>query len=56
VGRVDDFDGIFQRLALDPGPHRIEIKAEGHQTLGFDVKIPIDGTITYRGELERITP
>jgi hypothetical protein len=55
VGRVDDFDGVFQRLELASGPHRIEIRAEGYQPLGFDVRIPIDDTITYRGELERTT-
>jgi hypothetical protein len=53
VGRVDDFDGIFQRLELPAGPHRIEIRAEGRQPLEFDVRIPIDDTIAYRGELER---
>ena len=25
AGEVDDYDGIFQRLNLEPGPHRIEI-------------------------------
>ncbi len=27
VGRVDDFDGLFQRLHLASGPHRLEIRA-----------------------------
>jgi hypothetical protein len=51
VGRVDDFDGMFQRLEIRAGTHRIEIRADGYETLGFDVRIPIDETITYHGEL-----
>ena len=26
VGVVDDFDGVFQRLRLEPGPHHLEIR------------------------------
>ena len=29
VGVVDDFDGVFQRLRLEPGPHHLEIRAAG---------------------------
>ena len=29
VGIVDDFDGAFQRLELEPGAHSIEIRAPG---------------------------
>jgi hypothetical protein len=53
VGVVDDFDGIFQRLPLDAGPHRIEMHAPQYQTLAVDVMIQPDLTITYRGELEK---
>ena len=31
VGTVDDFDGTFQRLRLDAGPHQIEIHADGYE-------------------------
>jgi hypothetical protein len=53
VGVVDDYDGIFQRLRLDAGPHRIEIHAPQHQPLAVDVMIQPDLTITYRGALAR---
>jgi hypothetical protein len=33
AGTVDDFDGIFQRLRLTPGPHEITIYLEGYRTL-----------------------
>jgi len=54
VGQVDDFDGIFQRLHLDSGPHRIEVRAPGYESLSFDVRITPDHTTTYEGELKKI--
>ena len=53
VGVVDDFDNAFQKLKLDRGPHRIEIRAPNHQSLSVDVMIQEDFTITYRGELAK---
>ena len=53
VGRVDDFDGMFQRLHIEPGPHRIEIRADGYETLEFEVRMLPDRTTTYEGELKR---
>ncbi|MEW5983537.1 MAG: PEGA domain-containing protein [Acidobacteriota bacterium] len=54
AGRVDDFDGIFQRLKLKPGPHKIEISAPGYAPLVFDVDVRLNDTITYEGVLEPI--
>ena len=54
VGRVDDFDGMFQRLHIEPGPHRIEIRADGYETLEFEVRLLPDKTTTYEGELKRL--
>ena len=54
VGIVDDFDGVFQRLHLPSGPHRIEVRAPGYETLTFDVQIRFDETTKYEGELRRI--
>mgnify|MGYP001397613324 CR=1 FL=1 len=56
VGVVDEFDGAFQRLRLDTGPHRIEIRKEGFETLRFDVRVTFDHTITLRGELRPASP
>jgi len=52
MGIVDDFDGTFQRMELEVGPHRIEIRAPGHETLGFDVRIEFGDTVTFRGVLQ----
>jgi hypothetical protein len=54
VGHVDDFDGLFQKLNLESGPHRIEIRAPRYETLSIDVRIEFDETVTYRGELQRV--
>ena len=32
AGIVDDFDGTFQKLYLQPGEHTIELRLEGHRT------------------------
>ena len=52
-GSVDDYDGNFQELHLEPGPHRIEIRLEGYDTLSFEVRILPNQTVTYRGELRK---
>jgi len=54
VGVVDDFDGIFQRLHIETGPHRVEVRAPGYETLVIEVRITADDTTTYHGELKRI--
>lgn len=54
VGVVDSFDGVFQRLGLEGGGHRVEIKAEGFEPVEFDVLITPGETVIYKGELKRI--
>jgi hypothetical protein len=54
AGIVDEFDNAFQRLRIDSGPHRIEVRREGFEPLSFEVRILPDRTITYRGELKRL--
>ena len=47
AGIVDDYDGVFQRLNLEAGAHRIEIEAPGYPPVAFDVRIQPGQTITY---------
>jgi hypothetical protein len=54
AGTVDDFDGAKQKLKLPPGPHRVEIKADGYETLAFDVLVVEDEVTTYKGDLARL--
>jgi hypothetical protein len=53
AGVVDDFDGNFQKLRLDPGSHSIELQADGYEPLKFDVLIVEDQTVTYKGKLRQ---
>ncbi len=54
VGHVDDFDGSFQQLNLEPGAHRIEIRDAGYDTIAFDVKIEPGRTIHYRSDMKPV--
>jgi hypothetical protein len=54
VGVVDDYDGVFQKLSIEPGTHRVEIRAPGYESLSFDVRIEPGHTTTYRGELKKL--
>ena len=54
VGVVDNFDGAFQKLGIEAGSHKIELKAEGFETAEFEVLITPGETVTYKGELKPI--
>jgi hypothetical protein len=54
VGYVDQFDGSFEKLALNTGRHKVEVKAEGYETAEFDVLINPEQTVTFQGDLKRI--
>ena len=51
AGIVDDFDGVFQRLTLEAGPHRIEIELPGFETRAFDVSVDPTRTVDVHEEL-----
>ena len=53
AGSVNDYDGTFQRLHLDPGPHRVEVRLDGYEPLLFEVRILPDKTITYKGDMRK---
>jgi hypothetical protein len=53
AGIVDDFDGVFQHLDLAAGPHKIEIRAQGHPPIAFDVRVLPGENITYRAAVRR---
>ncbi len=53
AGTVNQFNGTFHHLKLEPGAHRIEVRATGYRPLSVEVRIPPDQTVTYRAEMER---
>ena len=42
-----------EKLRIEAGPHRVEVKEPGFDTLAFSVRIEPDRTTTYRGELKK---
>ncbi len=53
VGVVDGFDGAFQKLSVEAGPHKVQLTAEGYEPTQFDVLVIPGETITYKGEMKR---
>jgi hypothetical protein len=53
AGEVDDFDGVFQRLTLEVGPHEIELSAPGFEPQFFEVYVDPARTVNIRADLFR---
>jgi hypothetical protein len=56
AGNVDNFDGRFHHLNLEPGPHKIEVRAAGFESIAFDVNVEPGQTITYRAAMRPAQP
>jgi hypothetical protein len=56
AGNVDNFDGRFHHLNLEPGPHKIEVRAAGFESITFDVNAEPGQTITYRAAMRPAQP
>ena len=54
VGEVDNFDGNFQRLQIEAGAHKVEIRADGFEAVQFDVMVNPGETVIYKGDMKRI--
>lgn len=51
AGVVDDYDGVFQRLNLEPGEHQVEIEVyQGAPPLTFDVYVEPGRTMTIHAQ------
>jgi PEGA domain-containing protein len=51
VGTVDEFDGMTQRLKLEQGRHRVEVRLAGYEPLVFEVMIRRGDTTIFEGTL-----
>jgi len=56
AGVVDDFDGVFQSLKLEEGPHTLRIVAPGFEPLDFSIRVFAGRKLTYKGELLQRRP
>jgi hypothetical protein len=54
AGKVDDFDGAFQRLHVAPGQHELVIYLEGYRSLRRRLYLSANATRTIDGSLERL--
>lgn len=52
AGLVDDFDGAFQRLHLEPGQHTIQLYLTGHRTAEQRIYLQPGGTFRIRHTME----
>jgi hypothetical protein len=52
AGVVDDFDGAFQRLRVEPGEHEIEIYADGFRPFRQKVYLAADRTFKIKQPLQ----
>lgn len=56
AGRVDDFDGSFQKLRLDPGPHTVTLYLDGYRPYEESINSTLGTTVKIRHEMEPLAP
>ena len=44
----------FQKLSLNSGRHKVEVRAEGYEPTEFDVLITPEQTVTFSGTMKKI--
>lgn len=56
AGTADDFDGLFQRLHVEPGAHDITLYREGYRTVRQRIYIQPTGTFRLRYMMVPLSP
>ena len=56
AGTVDDFDGMFQRMHIEPGAHDVTLYREGYRTVRQRVYIQPTGTFRLRYNMVPLGP
>ena len=56
VGRVDDYDGFFQRLRFPPGEHEIELYLGGYRSVQQKVLVQPGATFRVRHAMAALQP
>jgi hypothetical protein len=54
VGLAEEFGLRGRALDLTAGPHHVELRAPGYETLTFSVMIEPNGIVRYRGDMQMI--
>ena len=56
AGKVDDFDGVLQRLHVTAGHHELVIYLEGYRSIKQQLYLGANATRTITGTLEKLAP
>ena len=56
AGTVDDFDGVFQRLHIEPGDHDVELYLPGHRSFQQRLYLQPGRTFNIRHTMEPLGP
>ena len=56
AGAVDDFDGLFQRLYLEPGEHRLEFRLDGYRDFSQSLHVTPGRTFKIHHRMEPLAP
>jgi hypothetical protein len=56
AGIVDDFDGTFQRLHVEPGEHDVELYLAGHRSFTQKLYLQPNGSTRIRHEMVPLPP
>ena len=54
AGKVDEFDGTFQRLRVEPGEHEIQLFLPGHRLYAEKLYLQPGNTFKVRHTMERL--
>lgn len=56
AGVVDDFDGAFQRLRVEPGEHEVQLYLQGYRSVHQQVYLQPDKTFNIRETMQPLGP
>lgn len=56
AGQVDEFDGVFQRLRLEPGEHDVQFYLPGHRVFSQRIYLQPGRTFRIRHTMEPLGP
>ena len=56
AGKVEDYDGAFERLHVEPGQHEITVYLDGYRSLRQRLYLSPNSTRTIDGVLEKLLP
>jgi hypothetical protein len=56
AGIVDDFDGMFQRLRMEPGDHQLVLYLKGYKTVQQDVRVRPNASSKIEYKMQPLGP